>query len=128
METQKILNLLNNTDNENSKFAAQKWCVIGSQSKGKYSNENQIKSFTSSLESNLCNYSDAYIFVTGNINVTGGDANRKVAFGKCAPFRKCGKLLLMMQNINIAMPMYNLVEYSDNYSDPSGSLLQFKKD
>ena len=38
------------------------------------------------------------------------------------------KLLLMMQNINIAMPMYNLIEYSDDYSDTSGSLWQFKRD
>ena len=38
------------------------------------------------------------------------------------------KLLLMRQNINIAMPMYNLIEYSDNYSDTSGSLWQFKRD
>ena len=34
----------------------------------------------------------------------------------------------MKQNINIAMPMYNLIEYSDNYSDTSGSLQQFKRD
>ena len=38
------------------------------------------------------------------------------------------KLLLMKQNINITMPMYNLIEYSDNYSDTSGSLWQFKRD
>ena len=79
METQKIVNLLNDSNNENSKFATKKWYVIDSESKGNYSHENPIKFLTSSLESNLCDYSDAYILVTGNTNVTGGDANTKVS-------------------------------------------------
>ena len=53
METQKIVNLLNDTDNENSKFATKKWYVIDSELKGNYSHENPIKILTSSLESNL---------------------------------------------------------------------------
>ena len=62
------------------------------------------------------------ILVTGNINVTGGDNNTKVAFKKCAPFEKCsteidGTLVDEADFINITMPMYNLIEYSDNYSD-----------
>ena len=88
METQKILNLLNGSDNENSKFATKKWYVIDSESKGNYSHENPIKFLTNSLESSLCDYSDAYILVTGNINVTGGNNNTKVAFKNCAPFTK----------------------------------------
>ena len=62
METQKIVNLLNGCDNENSKFATKKWYVIDSESKGNYSHE--INVLTSSLESSLCDYSDAYILVT----------------------------------------------------------------
>ena len=89
METQKIVNSLNDFDNENSKFATKKWYVIDSESKSKYSVENEIKFLTTSWESNLCDYSDAYILVTRNINVTGGEANTKVAFKNCAPFRKC---------------------------------------
>ena len=89
METQKIVNLLNGSDNENSKFATKKWYVIDSESKGNYSHENPIKFLTSSLESNLCDYSDAYILVTGNITVVGPNDNTKVAFKNCAPFRKC---------------------------------------
>ena len=73
METQKIVNLLNDSNNENSKFATKKWYIIDSETKGNYLPD-------SSLESSLCDYSDAYILVTGNINVTGGDANTKVAF------------------------------------------------
>ena len=88
METQKIVNLLNGSDNENSKFATKKWYVIDSESKGNYSHENPIKFLISSLESSLFDYSDAYVLVKGNITVVGGDANTKVAFKNCAPFRK----------------------------------------
>ena len=71
--------------------------------------------------------------VTGNIVVVGADDNTKVAFKNCAPFRKCRTEINETfvddaQHINIAMPMYNLIEYSDNYSDTSGSLWQFKRD
>ena len=95
--------------------------------------DNEIKFLTNSFESSLCDYSDAFILVTGNINVTGGDANTKVAFKNCAPFKKCRTEINETfvddaEHINIAMPMYNLIEYSDNYSDTSGSLWQFKRD
>ena len=133
METQKIVNLLNGSDNENSKFATKKWYVIDSESKGNYSHENPIKFLTSSLESSLCDYSDAYILVTGNITVTDVNANTKVAFKNCAPFRKCRTeinetFIDEAEHTNIALPMYNLIEYSNNYSDTSGSLWQFKGD
>ena len=70
METQKIINLLNGSDNKNLKFAPKKWYIIDNESKDNYSHKNPIKFLTSSLESNLCDYSDAYILVTGNITVT----------------------------------------------------------
>ena len=143
METQKIVNLLNGSDNENSKFATKKWYVIDSESKGNYSHENPIKFLTSSLESSLCDYSDAYILVTGNIAVKKRNAAdtadielgaiTQVAFKNCAPSEKCsteidGTLVDEANFINIAMPMYNLIEYSDNYSDTSGILWGFKRD
>ena len=97
METQKIVNLLNSTKNEYSKFATKKWYVIDSESKGNYSHENPIKFSTSSLESSLCDYFDGYILVTGNITSAGN--NTKAIFKNCAPFRKCRteimKLLLI---------------------------------
>ena len=74
METQKMLNLLNGSDNDNSRFATKKWYIIDSESKGNYSHENPIKFLTSSLESSLCDYSDAYILVTGNITATPNNA------------------------------------------------------
>ena len=75
-------NLLNGTDNGDSKFATKKWYVIDSESEGVYSHENPIKFLTSSLELSLCDYFDAYILVTGNIIIAGGNANTKVALRK----------------------------------------------
>ena len=133
METQKIVNLLNGSDKKNSKFATKKWYIIDSDSKGNYLPDNEIKCLTSSLESSLCDYSDAYILVTGNIIVAGGDNNTKVALKNCAPFKKCRteineNFVDEAIHINIAMPMYNLIEYINNYSDTSGSFKQFKRD
>ena len=85
METQKIVNLLNISDNENSKFVTEKWYIIDSESKGNYSKDEEIKFLTT------CDYSDAYILVTGNINVLGPDNNTKVAFKNCAPFKNVGQ-------------------------------------
>ena len=70
METQKTVNLLNGSENDNSKFSSKKWYIIDSQSKGNFSQNNEIKFLTRSIESNLCDYSDAYILVTGNITAT----------------------------------------------------------
>ena len=131
METQKIINLLDNSENEYSKFAIKKCYIMDSKSKSNYSHQNPIRFLTNSLESSLCDYSDAYILVTGNINVTAGNANIKVAFKNCAPFEKCrteiNETFVNKADI-ITMPMYNLIEYSDNYSDTSGSLWNFKRD
>ena len=59
METQKIVNLLNSSENEYLRFAIRKWWVIDSNSKRNYSHENPIKFITKSIESSLCDYSDA---------------------------------------------------------------------
>ena len=133
METQKIVNLLNEIDNKISKFATKQWYVIDSESKGSYSHKNESKLLTNSLESNLCDYSDAYILVTGNITATPNNAATQVVFKNCAPFKDCrteinDTFVDYADFINIAMPMYNLIEYSNNYSDTSGSLWQFKRD
>ena len=126
METQKVVNLLNGSDNEYAKFATKRWYVIDSESKISYLHPDLIKVLTKSIESGLCDYSDAYVLVTGNITVTGGDANTKVAFKNCAPFRKCRTEINETfvddaEHINIAMPIYNSIECSDTYSDTSGS-------
>ena len=142
METQKIVNLLNGSDNENSKFATKKWYVIDSESKGKHSNHDPIKFLTKSIESSLCDYSDACILVTGNIAVKRRNAantadialmaTTQVAFNNCALFEKClteidGTLADEANFVNIVMPIYNLIEYSGTYSDTSGSLWASKE-
>ena len=120
-----------------------KWYIIDSESKGNYLPDNEIKFLTSSLESSLCDYSDAYILVTGNITVKRRNAAdtadialgaiTQVVFKNCAPFEKCRTeinetFIDEADFINITMPMYNLIKYSDNYSDSSGSLWDFKRD
>ena len=68
METQNVLILLNSSENEFSKFATRKWYVIDSESNnGCYSHHDAMKFLTKLIESYLCDYSDAYILVTGNI-------------------------------------------------------------
>ena len=61
METKKIVNFLNDIDNENSKFCNKKWYIIDSEAKGNFLPDNEIKLLTSSLKLSLCDYSDAYI-------------------------------------------------------------------
>ena len=88
--------------------------------------------------SSLCDYSDAYILVKGTITVAntaaaGEDANntnKKVIFKNCVPFTSCisrtnNTQLYDAQYIDVVMPMYILIEYSDNYSKTSGILWRF---
>ena len=92
MEYQKIINLLDNTPSEPSKFKTKNWVEINDESRGTYNEDNQNKSKISMLSSNLCDYSDAYILVKGNITVAPAtaaapnNANKKVIFKNCAPF------------------------------------------
>ena len=92
-----------------------------------------IKFKTKAIKSNLCDYSEAYILVIGNITATGSDGNTRIAFKNCTPFMKCithinDEHIDNADNLDIIMHMYNLIEYSDNYSDTSRSLWHFKRD
>ena len=133
METQKIINLLNDSSNEESKFATKKWYVIDSQTtKGKYKQGDTIKFEAETIKSSLCDYSDAFILVTGNVTVAANN-DTDVAFKNCAPFSTCKAVINdvfadKVDHIDVAMSMYNLIEFSHNYSDTSGSLLEFKRD
>ena len=137
METQKIANLLGDADNESSKFAARKCYVINDQNNtdlGEGNEDSTTGKFeTKVIKSGLWDYSDTYILLTGNITETGSDANTRVAFKNCATFAKCithknDEHFDNADNVDIIMPMYNLIEYSDNYSDTSKSLWQFGGD
>ena len=80
------------------------------------------------LRFSLCDYSDAYILVKGNITVNNtaaagaaaSNTNKKVIFKNCAAFTNCISKINNTQidnaeYIHIIMPMYNLTEYIDNY-------------
>ena len=108
--------------------------------RGTYSPNKQINFKTTLLRCSLCDYNDAYILVKGNITVSNtaagcgnaNNTNKKVIFKNCTPFTSYISKISNTQidyreNIYIAMPMYNLVEYSDNYSKTSGSLWQYRK-
>ena len=97
MEYQKIINLLDNTPNKPSKFRTKNWVEINDNIIGAYSPNKEIRFKTSMLRSSLCDFSDAYIIVKGNITVNNTaagpaaakNANKKVMFKNCAPFIKC---------------------------------------
>ena len=119
MKTQKITNFLNDSSNEKSKFAAKTWYVLDIQTKkDQYKQGDTIKFETEIIKSSLCDYSDAFISVTGNITANSGD-NTDDAFKFCAAFSKCTTKIkdVVVDEANrnyIEMPMYNLIEYSNN--------------
>ena len=137
METPKTVNLLNDSNNESSKFATRKWYIFNGQNKKQYGrgnkNDSTIKFETNVIKPNLCDYSDAYILVIEDVKVENAAASTIVTFKNCAPFTRCAthindEHVETAENLDIIMPMYNLIEYSDNYSDSPGSLYQFKRD
>ena len=141
MEYQKIINLLDNTPNQPTKFRTKNWVKINNESRGTYNTNSQIRFKTSMLRSSLCDYSDACILVKGTITVANtavagpaaNNANKKVIFKDCAPFTSCisrinNTQIDDAQYIDVVMPMYNLIEYSYNYSKTSGILFQYCRD
>ena len=141
MEYQKIANLLNDASNKPSKFRTKNWVEINDDIRGAYSPSKQIRFKTAMLRYSLCDYSDAYILVKRNISinntaaegVAANNTNKKLIFKNCAPFTDCISKINNTEidnagYIDIVMPMYNLIEYSDNYSKTSGSLWQYFKE
>ena len=132
--------MLDNASNQPSKFRTKNWVEISDESRGTYNTNTRIKSKTTMLKSSLCNYS-VNILVKGKItvnNTAAADAdanntNKKVIFKNCASFTECISRINNTQVddakcIDIIMLMYNLIEYSDNYSKTSRSLWQYCKD
>ena len=136
MESQKIINLLDSSKNESQMFATKRWYIINDQNTGNnaYGNGEDgttIKFETKVINPNSCDYSDPYILVIGNIQ--NKPTNSVVAFKNCAPFCTCDVTINdehveKAKDLDIVMPMHNLLEYSDNYQDSTGSLYQFKRD
>ena len=131
--------MLDDALNQTFKFKTKNWVEINDESRG----NSQMKFKNTMLKSSLCDYSDGYILVKGKITITGArddaaarqadERDKGVAFKNCAPFTNCISEINNTQidnckDVDIIMPMYNLIEHSDNYAKTSGSLWQYYRD
>ena len=124
MEYQKIANLLGNTPNKQPRFITKKWIEVHDKSgnaENRYNPNKHIRFKTPMLRSDLCDHSDAYIVVKGVITVSADERdrdemNRQVILKNNAPFISCilkinGVLIENSEDLDVVMPMYNLLEY-----------------
>ena len=123
------------------KIATKKWYAINDENNANYGvnkdtgayNPDTIKYDTRVLKPNFCDYADAYVLVDGTIRAANANNATRLALKNCAPFTKCNleindEHVDTAENLDIVMPMYNLIEYSDNYQDSSATLYQYKRD
>ena len=146
MEYDKVNNLLLSEDNESeqlSKFVIREYVRVNSLL-DTYNENKSVRFKTPMLRSNLYDSSDAYILVKGTITVTAPGANngvnnirdkknRSLILKNNAPFVSCiirinGELIEDAYDLDIVMPMYNLLEYSKNYRETIGSLYNYYRD
>ena len=129
--------MLNNESNKPSKFRTRNWVEINDNVRCVYSPNKQIRFKTAMLRSSLCDYSDVYILVKGNITVNNtaadgaaaNNTNKKVIFKNCAPFTNCISKINNTQidnaeYIDIVMPMYNLVMIIQKHLEVYGSIVK----
>ena len=141
MENQKKINLLDKIDADSKHFATKKWHINNDENNTNYrvnkdtgaNNPDTIKYDTRVLKPNLCDYVEEYILVDVTIRATNAVNAARLALKNCAPFTKCNLKINdehvdTAENSDIVMPMYNLIEYSDNYQDSSATLYQNKRD
>ena len=139
MGCNKITNLLGKFDkDEIPKFTTIKWIEIFDQSSGTYNKNKDIRFTANQLRNDLYDFNDAYIVVTGKITATnpGNDDdvyNRNVFFKKFCPFFNCIlkiniQLIEDTQDLEIVMPMYNLLYYSKNFRKTTGSFWNYYPD
>ena len=141
MENQNVINLLDKVDTDSKHFATKKWYIINDENNYNYGvnkdtgadNPDTIKYDTRVLNPNLCDYAAAYILIDGTIRATNAVNATRLALKNCAPFTKCNleindEHVNSAENLDIVMPMYNLIEYSNNYQDSSAILYQYKRD
>ena len=134
----KIINFLDTTSDEKDlpRFVTKKWAKFYDQSGGNYNVNKEVRIKTSMLRSDLCDFSDAYIIVKGTITVTGPDKakrNKSVTLKNNAPFINCiskidGIKIDNAEDLDVVMPMYNLLENSKNYGKTTGSLWSYYRD
>ena len=137
MEFNKINNLLGPAHNKVPRFITKKWIEVQSQFGNTYNTSKPIRFKTLMLRSDLCDYSDAYVWLKGTMTVTNPNNNanfdRRLTLKNNAPFISCvskinGELVENAEDLDIVMPMYNLLEYSKNYEKASGSLFNYYRD
>ena len=136
MESQKTINLLDHEDEDDLRFETTKWYIVNDHNNGNYSQGHDVPSIvkfdTEIVRSFLCDYSDAYILVTSNIKVQNGNDATRVAIKNChrftrATFKLNNEQVDTADNLDLTMNLYNILGYSDNYSDTAGSLYQYKR-
>ena len=136
MEYNKINNLLDSESENLSNFVTREYVRVNSLS-NTYDENKSITFKTPMLRSDLCDYADAYILVSGTIMVAGNHPrdkqNKPVILKNNAPFVSCitrinGELIEDADDLDIVMPMYNLLEYSKNYRRTIGSLYNYYRD
>ena len=112
MQHQKVLNLINETSD--SKFVTRKWNNVNDQSNSNYYVRNKIIYNTEVLKSNLSDYNDAYILVSGDITIVRHNFTTKVAFTNCAPFTKSitkidGTIIDDAEDLDLIIPTNNFL-------------------
>ena len=137
MEYHKITKLLGTTPDEVLRFITKKWIEVHDQSgnaEDRYKPSKQIRFKTSTVRSDLCDFSDVYIVIKGDITLTKTDGrglidirNRFLAFKNNAPITNCiskinNVLIDNVEYLDVVMPMYNLLAYSKNYRKTTRSL------
>ena len=130
--------MLDNTPNQPFKFTTKDWVEKNDELHETHNTNIQIKFKTSVLRSTLCDYSDAYILVSRTIAVVALAAGRgnngiEEVFKNWAAFSNCISGINNAQvdnakDIHVLVPMYNLIEYRNNYSKTSGRLWQYYRD
>ena len=137
MEYQKMINSLDNASNQPSKFRTKNRVKIIDNSRGTCNTNSHIKFKMTMLKSSFYDYSNGYILVKGRITITGegksvgarqpDERNRRVMFTNFIPFTNFLSKIDNTQidngeGLDLVLPMYSLIEYSDNYSEKSASL------
>ena len=128
-------------DIDSKHFATKKWNIINDENNTYYglnkdtgeNNPDTIKYDTRVLKPNLRDYAEGYVLVDGTIRAANALNATRLALKNCAPFTKCileinDEHVDTAENLDIVMLMYDLIEYSDNYQDLSGTLYQYKRD
>ena len=110
-----------------------KWNIVNDNSKRNYNVGNEIIYNAGVLKSNLCDHNNTYILVRGIITIADHNLATQVAFKNCAQFTECitktsGSTVDDAEDLDLVMPMCNLIKYVSNFSETTGSLCFYSKD